>query len=68
MTIFYFFTRFSVFYNTFRPSWPSSGNAHYVWNTWEEISNVKFYVKKRELSLYKLIITIIIIYIIMLQK
>jgi hypothetical protein len=25
----------------FQPTWPSSGNTLYVWNTWEGIINVQ---------------------------
>jgi hypothetical protein len=35
----------------FWPTWPSSGNTHYVRNTWEEIINIEYYKKKGDLCI-----------------
>jgi hypothetical protein len=35
--------RSSVLYNLFQPTWPYSGNTHYIQNTWEAIINTKNY-------------------------
>jgi hypothetical protein len=35
-----------MYCDMFWPTWTSSGNTHYVRNTWEEIINIKYYKKK----------------------
>jgi hypothetical protein len=40
------FSEFSIHYYMFRPTWPSSGHTQYIQNTWEVVSNIKFYKKK----------------------
>jgi hypothetical protein len=37
----------------FRPTWPSSRNAHYLQNTWEETNNAENYKKKWDLIVTK---------------
>jgi len=44
---YYYHQRFSVFYNTFRRTWPSSGSTQQVWNTFEETISISYYKKKR---------------------
>jgi len=31
-----------VFYKKFRPTWPSSGDTHYLRDAWQEISYIKY--------------------------
>jgi hypothetical protein len=44
----FLFSEFSTLYGLFLPIWPS-GSTQYIQNTWDEISNVKFYKKKLDL-------------------
>lgn len=44
---FLLFSEYSIHYNMFQPTWLSSGDTQYVQNTWENISNIKFYLKNQ---------------------
>jgi hypothetical protein len=44
-TKFLLFTESGFQCDLFRSTWPSSGDTQYIQNTWEDISNIKFYKK-----------------------
>jgi hypothetical protein len=43
-------------YDMFRPTGPSSGNTHYVENTWEGIVSIKHYKKKWDIILLEIVV------------
>lgn len=40
-----------LLHDMFQPTWPPTGSTHYVGSTWEEISNIRYYKKERDLIL-----------------
>lgn len=43
------FSEFSIHCGMLCLAWPSSGITQYIWNIWEDISNIKCYKKKLQL-------------------